>query len=326
MRTLRLGLLGTGIAARKLYWPALSSMRDKVRLVACANRTRSKAEAFAFETGIPKVVANADALFTLPDVDAVLISLPIATQPKYVLQALKAGKAVLSEKPLAPNLVAGRRLIAQARPYLQSGSIWMVAENYRFMPAADWAEAQLADGAVGDLRLVEIRQSGWMDADNPYYHTTWRRQARFVGGFVFDAGVHLAHLVRRMLGQALEIHGLRAGFNPALRPMDTALAVLRFRGGALGTWLSSFACDAGGPMLVFRGSAATLELNRNHAVLIPRIGSKRHFKSSKDSYALQFEHFAEAVTENKKPCYSPNDALEDLAFMESVVRGRVVKP
>jgi hypothetical protein len=171
MRPLRLGLLGTGIAARKLYWPALAGMRDKVQIVACANRTRSKAEAFAANTGTPKVVADADALFALPEVEAVLISLPIDKQPRYILKALKAGKAVLSEKPLAPSVAAGRRLLEQARPFAKRGPVWMVAENFFFMPAAAWTEDLLARGALGDLRLVEIRQSGWTDESVPYFHT-----------------------------------------------------------------------------------------------------------------------------------------------------------
>jgi predicted dehydrogenase len=326
MRPLRLGLLGTGIAARKLYWPALAGMRDKVRLVACANRTRSKAEAFAALSHTPKVVADADALFALPEVDAVLISLPIDQQPRYILKALKAGKAVLSEKPLAPSVAAGRRLLERARPFAKRGPIWMVAENFFFMPAAAWTEDLLARGALGDLRLVEIRQSGWTDASVPYFHTAWRRQPRFVGGFVLDAGVHLAHLLRRFFGMPVELRGLTASFNPGLPPIDTALAVMRFSSGAVGSWLSSFSNAAGGAPLALRGTRASLELHWDHAILKPRQGRERVFRSSADTYALQFGYFAEAVIQNKKPAYTPQDALADLAFMESVVRGRVLRP
>jgi predicted dehydrogenase len=326
MRPLRLGLLGTGIAARKLYWPALAGMKNKVRLVACANRTRSKAEAFARDSGTPKVMADAQALFALPELDAVLISLPIDSQPAYIIQALKAGKAVLSEKPLAPSVAAGRRLLEQARPFAKRGPIWMVAENFFFMPAAAWTEDLLARGALGDLRLVEVRQSGWTDASVPYFHTAWRRQPRFVGGFVLDAGVHLAHLIRRFFGMPKELHGLSASFNPGLPPIDTALAVMRFSSGALGSWLSSFSNAAGGAPLSLRGTRASLELHWDHAVLRPRQGRERVFRSSADTYALQFAHFADAVLQNRRPAFSPGEALADLALMESVVRGRLVKP
>jgi predicted dehydrogenase len=321
-----LGLLGTGIAARKIYLPALATLKDRIRLVACANRTRSKAESFAAEAGIPRVLSDAQSLFRLPDLDAVLISLPIEAQPRYVLQALKAGLPVLSEKPVAPSLAAGRRLLAQALPVIRSGPAWMVAENFFFMPTVAWAGAILERGILGELRLVEVRQSGWTDASVPYYHTAWRRKPRFVGGFVLDAGVHLAHVLRRFLGLPVELRGLQALFNPSLPPLDTALAVLRFRHGAVGTWLSSFSAAADGPMITFRGTRASLELHWYHAVLRHRDGRERVFRSKLNSYSLQFRHFADAVLKNRRPAFSPKEALADLAFMESIVKGRLLKP
>jgi predicted dehydrogenase len=327
MRPLRLGLLGTGIAARKLYAPALASMRGRVRLVACANRTRSKAEAFARECAVPTVVADAKALFALPQLDAVLLSLPIDIQPRYVLRALAAGKAVLSEKPLAPSLDAGRRLLKAAEPFRRRGPAWMVAENWRFLPAADWMLGLLERGALGDLRLVEVRQSGRTDASVPYYHTAWRRRPRFTGGFVLDAGVHLAHLLRRWFGMPVELRGLTASFQRDLPPLDTALAVMRWRGGAVGTWLSCFSTGAEGPLIALRGTRGSLELFGDRAVYRPLRRRARVVRSDpQDSFRLQFQHFAEVVLKHQKPATTPADALADLALMESVVKGRLLLP
>src|SRR5688572_26646067 len=114
MAKLRLGMIGTGVAAQRLYLPAFQRLGRKLELVACTNRTRKKAEAYATLAGIPKVVDSAAELLGLPEVDAVLISLPIDAQPEMVLAALKAGKPVLSEKPIAPSLAAGRKLVKAA--------------------------------------------------------------------------------------------------------------------------------------------------------------------------------------------------------------------
>ncbi len=324
-RPLRLGLLGTGVAARRLYLPALKRLGREVVLVACANRTRAKAETFARDSGSPKVVPDLAALAGLPDVEAVLVSLPIPEQPRAVLECLRLGKAVLSEKPVAPDLGSGRALLAKVRGRFPTGPLWMVAENYRFMPHVDWALERLRAGDLGEVRVVEVRQSGVMDPSNPYFHTAWRRDARFVGGFVFDAGVHLAHVARRLLGTPTQIRGLTAGFHPELKPMDTAVAALRFPGGAVGLWLSSFSCDCGGAMLTLRGSRASLEIHREHALLTPAKGRARVFRSQADSYALQLLAFARALRAGEPSPYPPSEALEDLAFMEGVVRGRVLR-
>ncbi len=74
MKKLRLGLLGTGIVAEKHYLPAFQKLSRRIELVACANRTRQKAERFARLAGGPKVVDDAEQLFALPEVEAVLLS------------------------------------------------------------------------------------------------------------------------------------------------------------------------------------------------------------------------------------------------------------
>src|SRR5688572_8582082 len=97
-RKLRLGLIGTGIAARELYLPAFKRLNRRIEVVACANRTRAKAEAYAKLAGVTKVVDSGEELIGLPEVDAVVVSLPIDKQPAFVLAALGAKKPVLSEK------------------------------------------------------------------------------------------------------------------------------------------------------------------------------------------------------------------------------------
>jgi predicted dehydrogenase len=326
MPPLRLGLLGTGLAARQLYWPALSGMSKQIQLVAVCNRTKPKAQAFARDTNTPLVVDTAEELFSLPRLDAVLISLPIAQQPRYILKALKAGKHVLSEKPVAPNLAAGRALLKAAAPYQRKGLKWLVGENFHFMAQVDQAQAWLEEGALGDVRVVEARQCTFMDEGNPYYHTAWRTDPRFVGGFVVDGGVHIANIVRRLMGLPVELKSLRAQFSPSLPPLDSCLAVLRFRSGAVGTWLSCFSMQGGGPMVALRGSRADLEIHWDHAILKAHVGRSRSYRAPHGSFQGQFRHFARTCQGLEPLAFSPREALADLAFMQGLVQGKLLKP
>ncbi|MBI4916810.1 MAG: gfo/Idh/MocA family oxidoreductase, partial [Acidobacteria bacterium] len=76
-RKLRLGLLGTGVAARTLYLPAFARLTDRVEVVACASRHRENAASYARLADIPLVAGGARELLSLPHLDAVFISLPI---------------------------------------------------------------------------------------------------------------------------------------------------------------------------------------------------------------------------------------------------------
>lgn len=318
---LRLGLLGTGVAAWRLYKSAFEGSSRRLELVACSNRTRSKAEKYAKATGFSRVEDSAEALFSAPDVDAVLISLPIDVQPTYVLAALRAGKAVLSEKPIAANVAQAKQLMSDASA---SSIPWMVGENYAFMSHVRKLQALVAANAFGNIRLIEARQVNRMDASNPYFNTEWRAAPKHVGGFVVDGGVHIAHVIHRCFGRVRVEAALQASFDPQLPPMDTALALLRFESGAVGTWTSCFSArDVTSPLVRVLGEKANGELFGNRLEVTTPRGKISAYGAKGDSFAAQFLHFADVV-QSGQPCdVPPSAALADLELVTAVCSGRV---
>jgi predicted dehydrogenase len=317
MKKLRLGLLGTGVAAEKLYLPAFRELGHRIELVACANRTRKKAERYARLARIPKVVDTAAELIALPEVDAVLVSLPIDAQPEYVLATLRAGKPVLSEKPVGPSVAAARRLIRAAKRY---DAPWLVGENFTFMSHAQKLAELVRRGRLGEVRLIEAVQLTYMDAQNPYFHTAWRAKPAHVGGYVVDAGVHIASVLRSSFGTPRVVANLTANFERALPPLDTALALLAFESGAVGTWTSSFTAHYTGPMLRAYGKLATAELFYDHLVVRDRKGRQQRYDAGVSSFRAQFEHFADVVQKGRPLKVTPESALADLALLAAVVR------
>lgn len=315
-RRLRLGILGTGLAANLLYLPALKKLSHRIEVVACANRRKHKAQRFAKRVGCPLVVDAAEELLSLERVEAVLISLPIELQPAYIQAALRAGKAVLSEKPVAPSVADAKRLIKATARYRGP---WMVGENYHFMPHVRRLLQWIATGRLGDLRVIEASQINKMDRRNPYFHTSWRREPNFSGGFIVDGGVHLAHVVRLIAGMPADVVSHTAQFDPALPPMDSAVALLKFRNGLIGTWTSCFAGHSRGPMLRVAGSRGCAELDWGKATLYDAKGKRTVFESPLDSFHVQFEHFANAVVRGTRPAVTPEDTLQDLALMEAII-------
>lgn len=90
-----------------------------------------------------------DDVIARPDITGVIIALPIALQPRFIEAALRAGKHVLAEKPVGPDVEGARRLIASYRDGLAaaagSGAArahWSVAEQFRYLPKYVWAAEQ----------------------------------------------------------------------------------------------------------------------------------------------------------------------------------------
>lgn len=315
-KPLRLGLLGTGVAARQLYLPAFRELAGRVQVVACANRTRRKAAAFAKQAGIPHVVADLDELLAHPAVEAIFVSLPIDAQPAVVLRCLAAGKPVLSEKPIAPDLATGRRLVQRAS---RCSTPWLIGENFEFMSHVRQAMRWIKSGKLGQVRLVEVRQLTRMNDKNPYFASGWRKEPKHVGGFVVDGGVHLAHVLRRCFGTPKIDRKLTAQFDPALPPLDTALGLLRFESGAVGTWTSCFSAQYTGPMLTAYGSKGTLEASYDRALLTLDSGRSLEASSEGNSFAAQLLHFKDVVQRGVAPAVPPEDALEDLRLVAALV-------
>lgn len=323
MKRLRLGIIGTGIASTDLYLPELEQLRSKIDLVAVANRRKHKARAFARRAGVAVVCDSADELLERDDVDAVLLSLPIDVMAKWVKRALAAGKHVLSEKPIAASVAEGKSLIAQARKYRR---VWLVGENFYFAPHVLAARRWVQTGRLGDVRVVDATQLVWMARGNKYFETPWRRQPRFVGGYVADGGVHLANIVRELFGMPRLVQPFRASFNADLPPLDTVVAALVFPGGALGVWKSCFSARTASerPLVVAYGSRANLEVYFSRATLTPHgsIGQRPEPKkavSERNGFYHEFLHFYDCVVRGKRLAFSPGAALADLQLMEQLV-------
>src|SRR5512140_1581044 len=115
MRKLRLGIIGCGIAARKLHLPALSALSDRYEIVAVCNHTKPKAVSFSRLAGGVPYDLDYRKLLQRPDVEAVDIVLPIDLNHRVTRDALAAGKHVILEKPLAANLREGKEMLAFGR-------------------------------------------------------------------------------------------------------------------------------------------------------------------------------------------------------------------
>ena len=267
MRKLRLGIIGTGIATNDLYLPQLVKLRSRIEIVAVANRRRSMDVAIAKRAGVARVHRTGEELLRDPSVEAVLLSLPIHLNARWVRKALRAGKHVLCEKPVAASVDEARRLVRETRRY---DRVYLVGENYFFTPHLEKARRWVKKGLLGDVRLVEVSQLTLTTPDNKYARTAWRKRPKHLGGFVADAGVHLANILRETFGMPARVRNLTALHDPRLPPIDTAVATFVLPNGALGVWKSCFSARASAevPLVRVYGSRANLEIFWGRSVLL----------------------------------------------------------
>ena len=182
------------------YLPALERLKDKYTLVAVYSRSLSSASALAksaaelLKVPEPSLALYHDqggsstdlnTLLSSTSISAVIITLPITIQPGIVLAALRAGKHVLSEKPIAADVTSGYSLITEYQEkYAPSGLHWRIAENFECEPAFIKAAEAIQAGRIGKISHWRLSKADGIETDNPYYKTTWRTVPDYQGGFV----------------------------------------------------------------------------------------------------------------------------------------------
>ena len=121
------------------------------------------------------ISTNLDVLLARSDISAVIVVLPIVLQPAIVLKALAAGKHVISEKPVAPDVASGLKLIAiYEAEYKPKGLVWRVAENVEAESGYVTAAQAIRAGKIGKVNFFSLREVDRIDQESKWYRTSWR--------------------------------------------------------------------------------------------------------------------------------------------------------
>ncbi len=237
---IRLGLLGTGLAARKLHWPALRRLSDRYTVTACHDRSPDAMTRFAQLTGLSPecFVSDRDALLTRDDVDAILVTLPIPELAAATGDALAAGKDVICEKPAGGDEEQARTLVETVRAYPERTVL--LAENMFYRDDLRLARQLVDAGAIGRLHLVAWRFAmHWVPRPGQFSSTPWRHHPAYRGGALLDNGVHHAARLRLLCGEPRTVSGLVQRANVTIdAPSDLALN-LAFESGTIGSYAAT---------------------------------------------------------------------------------------
>lgn len=223
-RVLRLGVVGLS-RGFDLTRPTLAA-DPRVQLVAAADPRDEARAAFQAEFGAP-AFASADELFADARVEAVYIAAPHQAHAALAIQAARAGKHILVEKPMALGLADCRAMTEAAR---EAGVQLVVGPSHGFDPPVAWAADLIASGALGRPRMV---------TSTTFTDFLYRpRRAEELdtargGGVVFSQAAHQIDVVRRLVGSAVRsVRAVTGAWDPA-RPTEGAYqALMTFEGGA----------------------------------------------------------------------------------------------
>jgi predicted dehydrogenase len=199
MQPIRWGIIGTGNIASQ-FARGLSVL-DDAELVAVGSRSVESANRFGDTFGVPHRHDSYEALAHDPDVDIVYVATPHVYHADNTLLCMGAGKAVLCEKPFTVNGAQAQTVIDYAR---QHGIFLMEAVWTRFLPHMEQVLDLVADGAIGQIKMVQAN-FGFRTEVDPSSRVF---DPALGGGSLLDVGLYPIYLAHFVLGKPDEIRTL----------------------------------------------------------------------------------------------------------------------
>ena len=231
--TIKWGFIGCGEVTEKKSGPAFSLIEGS-QVVAVMGRRPDKTRDYAERHNIKRWYTDAQRLVDDPEVNAVYIATPPSTHATYAIMAMKAGKAVYVEKPMASNYEDCCRINRIAET---SGVPCFVAYYRRYLPYFQKVKSLVAEGAVGNVVNVQIRFAvPPRDLDYNKTNLPWRVQADIAGGgYFYDLAPHQIDLLQEMFGPILEAKGYVANRGGLYETEDSVSACFSFADGLPGS-------------------------------------------------------------------------------------------
>ncbi len=315
MQPVKLGIIGCGLAAKDLHWPALQKLKNLFEITVVCNHTEQKAKDFADMVGNVDYVLDYNDLLKRDDVEAVDIILPIHLNCQVTQNSLKAGKHVIVEKPLAGNLDDAKLMTNFPQKYSQ---VMMIAENFRYRPLFYRVKHLIDEGNIGKVYAVDWNIFMHVTPEtNKYARTPWRIDHQHVGGFITDGAVHNIAVFRFLFGEIFNGFAQVKSVNPGIGELDTFSLQFSTEQNIQGTF--KVYISVGGflenRMLIF-GDQGTIVII-NNKIIIKKDGQRDKKITVRDDggYQAQFIDFYNAIRKEKPVFSTFQEGYNDLAVL-----------
>jgi xylose dehydrogenase (NAD/NADP) len=317
------GLLSTARINRALIKPVNASKRT--RLLAVASRSQSSADAYAREWKIPRAHGSYESLLADPEIDIIYNSLPNYLHAEWTIKALKAGKHVLCEKPIALTIPDVDAMIAASK---ETGRILMEAFMYRHHPQTLKVKEIVESGKIGKLQFIRGSFTFTISREDDI-----RLRKDTGGGSIWDVGCYPISYARYIAGaEPLEVFGWQVTGPDGID--DSFFGQMRFKDEIYMQFDSGFRSPSRSHIEIV-GTRGTLNIpdpfkpNHRNKIKLQRDDKIEVIKiNGQELYLGEVDDMCDAILLGKAPRISLADSRANtaaiLALLESARSGKLV--
>jgi len=257
MQKINWGIIGCGDVTEVKSGPAFNKVNNSA-LVAVMRRDAAKAADYAKRHNVPKWYSNADDLINDPDVNAIYVATPPSTHKQYALAAIKEGKPVYLEKPMADNYQAAFDIAEAA----SVKNIKLVVAHYRRQQERFKKIKQLlCENAIGQLLYarIELAKKTLTAEAMADPKIAWRVNPAIAGGGHFhDLSPHQLDLLYYFLGPVEKVSGMATNQAGAYAADDMVTGNILFKNGVVFSGLWCFNAPADRDIVEITGTKGSI--------------------------------------------------------------------
>lgn len=313
------GVLGTAGIAKGCTIPGMKEAGN-CELYAIAGRNEAKAKSFMEEFGFEKYYAGYDRLLEDPEVQAVYIPLPNHLHKEWVIKALRSGKHVLCEKPLALNAKDAREMFKTAE---ENNVLLMEAFAYLHSPYITSLKNDVKSGIIGDVDFVETAfvTQGYIEDIRIHKETG--------GGAVYDLGCYCTTMIMQIVDHEPEYVMANAEFNDDGADIFTSVQ-MKFKNGVRAAFNVGMIFDPGADAredrLYIHGSKgyilSNVEYNQAGKLKYTIVSGDEKTERTVDvrqNYSLETEQMGRCITENEERRITPEFSIKNAELLDRVL-------
>jgi UDP-N-acetyl-2-amino-2-deoxyglucuronate dehydrogenase len=223
----RIALVGCGRISQN-HFAAIGAI-EGLRLTAVCDSVEERAREAGDRLGVPWFTSYETMLRDAP-ADAITIATPSGLHSAHGILAARAGKHVISEKPMSISLSQADQLV---RACDDAGVRLFVVQQNRLNPPVQLLRRAIDKGRFG--RIFVANTTVWWARPQAYYdHAPWRGTWEFDGGAIMNQASHYVDLLQWLVGPVESVMAKTATLARRIEAEDTGIAVIKFRNGALG--------------------------------------------------------------------------------------------
>ena len=245
MKKVNWGIIGCGDVTELKSGPAFNKVPNS-SLVAVMRRDAARARDYAIRHKVPRWYSDANQLINDPEINAIYIATPPSSHEAYALAAIRAGKSVYVEKPMALNFEAAQ----QMRHAAESAVVKLTVAHYRReWPLFKKVKQLLQEKAIGEVWLarLEFYKMPILPEELLIEKNAWRVDPAIAGGGLFhDLAPHQLDLMFHFFGAARKINGIAANQSSQYAADDLVAGNILFESGVAfnGAWCFTAAANS----------------------------------------------------------------------------------